>query len=67
MLFERAEADERSKFLDSIGLPYIHAQNSDKGAGFYAIQEAHIDIEELVGDVCSYFMYQSCHIENVGE
>ena len=41
----------------------MHAQSAQKGSGF-AIEEAQIDIEELVGNVCSYFTYQACPQES---
>ena len=42
----------------------MHAQSAQKGSGF-AIEEARIDIEELVGNVCSYFTYQACPPESI--
>ena len=61
MLLEEspAEASRTSSFLNSIGLHDITSSTA-LGTTFFAIEEATIDMAELVGNVCSYFTYQGC-------
>ena len=55
-----------SSFLDSIGLPKVN-KITETGTTFFAIEEAKIDLAELVGNVCSYFTYQGCATEKKSE
>ena len=65
VLFDQGQEDAHSSFLDSIGLPYIHNQSAKSDIGFYALENVHLDIEELASKVCSYFTYKACPSESV--
>ena len=58
VLFEETST-KASSFLNSIGLESIN-HTIDDGTIALAIEQAKIDMEELVGKVCSYFTYQAC-------
>ena len=65
VLFDQGQEAAHSSFLDSIGLPYIHNQGAKSETGLYALENVHLDIEELASNVCSYFTYKACPIESV--
>ena len=58
VLFEETPT-QASSFLNSIGLESI-SHTVEDGTTALAIEQAKIDMDELIGKVCSYFTYQAC-------